>query len=66
MRKLSWAVVLHIRKRVGDEVPEDKIDKIFLLSNKEINNKFQELVSDIPMEYVELGRENYNLCKRHN
>lgn len=55
--KIVMGCGIAYKKRVGDEVPEDKIDKIFLLSNKEINNKFQELVSDIPMEYVELGEK---------
>lgn len=54
---------LAFKKKVGDDVPEDKIDKIFLLSNKEVNNKFQELVSDIPMEYVNLGEKIIVLAK---
>lgn len=51
------------KKKIGDEVPNDKIDKIFLLSNKDANNKFQEIVSDIPMEYVELGERIIVLAK---
>ena len=61
--KIVMGCGIAYKKRVGDEVPEDKIDKIFLLSNKEINNKFQELVSDIPMEYVELGEKIITFAK---
>lgn len=61
--KIVMGFGIAYKKRVGDEVPEDKIDKIFLLSNKEINNKFQELVSDIPMEYVELGEKIITFAK---
>lgn len=51
------------KKKIGDGVPKDKIDKIFLLSNKDANNKFQEIVSDIPMEYVEIGEKIIRLAK---
>lgn len=51
------------KKKIGDEVPNNKIDKIFLLSNKDANNKFQEIVSDIPMEYVELSERIIVLAK---
>jgi len=61
--KIVMGCGIAYKKRVGDEVSEDKIDKIFLLSNKEINNKFQELVSDIPMEYVELGEKIITFAK---
>ena len=51
------------KKKIGDGVPKEKIDKIFLLSNKEANNKFQEIVSDIPMEYIEIGEKIIALAK---
>ena len=61
--KIVMGCGIAFKKKVGDDVPEDKVDKIFLLSNKEVNNKFQELVSDIPMEYVELGEKIIVLAK---
>jgi beta-glucoside operon transcriptional antiterminator len=61
--KIVMGCGIAFKKKIGDDVPEDKVDKIFLLSNKEVNNKFQELISDIPMEYVELGEKIIVLAK---
>ncbi|TGY43472.1 PRD domain-containing protein [Clostridium sartagoforme] len=61
--KIVMGCGLAFKKKVGDEVPEDKVDKTFLLSNKDISNKFQELVSDIPMEYIELAERIIVLAK---
>lgn len=43
------------QKRVGDSLEISKIDKTFLLSSPEANTKFQQLVKDVPLEYIELG-----------
>lgn len=40
-------------KRVGDEVDETKIDKRFYQENEKWNNRFIQLLEDIPSEYVE-------------
>ncbi|WP_413376731.1 BglG family transcription antiterminator LicT [Alkalihalobacillus sp. 1P02AB] len=42
-------------KRIGDEISEKKIDKIFTLENKDITQKFKTLISEIPMEYMEIS-----------
>ena len=42
------------QKRVGDNVDEGKIDKVFSLVNPNTNSRLQQLLCDIPMEYVEL------------
>ena len=38
-------------KKVGDTIDEEKIDKTFLLENSDNNNKLQQLLKDIPIEY---------------
>jgi len=43
------------KKRTGDYIPKDMIDKVFKLSEPNISNKFQELISDIPLEYMKLS-----------
>ena len=45
------------KKRPGDEIPDDMIDKEFHLSTPEAHNKFRELIQDIPMEHISLGEE---------
>ncbi|MBW6411607.1 BglG family transcription antiterminator LicT [Clostridium weizhouense] len=45
------------KKRVGDNVDENIVDKVFSLSDKNMTNKLQELLKDFPLEYVELSDE---------
>ncbi|SHJ11985.1 transcriptional antiterminator, BglG family [Clostridium cavendishii DSM 21758] len=48
---------LAFKKRVGDEIDEGIVDKVFSLSDKNMTNKLQELLKDMPLEYVELSDE---------
>ncbi len=45
------------QKKVGDTLEESHIDKVFALSNGDMNSKFQQLLRDIPLKYVALGEE---------
>ncbi|MFV0395360.1 MAG: BglG family transcription antiterminator LicT [Coprobacillaceae bacterium] len=45
------------KKRAGDQIDDDKIDKTFALSNPDTSHKLQELIVDIPLEYVTLSEE---------
>ena len=45
------------KKKNGDEIPDDVIDKTFFLSESDANNKFQVLIQDIPMEHIAIGEE---------
>ena len=42
-------------KKKGDEIDESKIEKIFVLENKSINEKLLTLVNDIPAKYLEVA-----------
>ncbi|MDE6181740.1 MAG: PRD domain-containing protein, partial [Eubacteriales bacterium] len=44
-------------KKVGDSIDSEKIEKIFILTDKEVSNKLKELIMDIPLEYLELTEE---------
>lgn len=50
-------------KRIGDEINEKNIEKIFTITNKETVNKLQELIVDIPLEYLEVTEEIVAHCK---
>lgn len=50
-------------KRTGDEIDEEKIDKIFTLEDEDITKKFKTLISDIPIEYMELSERIINYAK---
>lgn len=43
------------KKRVGDSIPKDTIDKVFKLSDPNMSNRFKELIADIPLSYMELS-----------
>ncbi len=45
------------KKRVGDEIEENMVDKVFTLSDKNMTNKFTELLKDMPLDYVEVADE---------
>lgn len=40
-------------KKKGDEIEEDKIDKVFRLEDKASLTKFKELIADLPIEYLQ-------------
>lgn len=45
------------KKKVKDFVDDNQIEKIYKISNPSTRNKLQELLSDIPLEYVETCTE---------
>lgn len=45
---------LAFQKKKGDEIDESKIEKVFVLENKSINEKLLTLVNDIPAKYLEV------------
>ncbi|MCI8578663.1 MAG: PRD domain-containing protein [Lachnospiraceae bacterium] len=45
------------KKRVGETVSRDQVDKVFCLSTEDASSKFQVLVQDMPMEHIALGEE---------
>lgn len=48
---------LAFQKKKGDEIDESKIEKIFVLENKSINEKLLTLVNDIPAKYLEIAED---------
>ncbi|MCM1989500.1 BglG family transcription antiterminator LicT [Oceanirhabdus seepicola] len=43
------------KKKVGDEIDENLVEKTFILKQKEISEKFKLLLEDVPVEYVSLS-----------
>ena len=48
---------LAFRKRTGDQIEDSKIQKIFVLSEPDVNVKFKEFLSYIPVDYLTMGNE---------
>ncbi|WP_250674255.1 BglG family transcription antiterminator LicT [Paraclostridium ghonii] len=43
------------KKRPGDTIDKKMVDKVFMLSDASMNNKFKELILDLPIEYIEVA-----------
>lgn len=53
------------KKKEGDQVDPDKIEKMFTLDNKGLSEKLQNLLSEIPMEHMEVSDQIINYAKLH-
>lgn len=45
------------QKKKGDKIDKEKVDKVFVLENKKINDKLISLVNDMPAENLEIAEE---------
>lgn len=54
---------LAFKKRAGDELEEEKVERIFILENKEVSEKLKNLISEIPTKYVEVCEEIINYAE---
>lgn len=43
------------KKRIGDHIPKEVVDKVFKLSDPNMSDNFKELIADIPLEYMKLS-----------
>lgn len=43
------------KKKIGDEVQADIVDKVFTIPDKNMTNKFTELLKELPLQYVEVA-----------
>lgn len=51
------------QKKVGMVVEKDKVEKIFTLSNKELSDKYKQLLLEVPVEYVILTEKIISYAK---
>lgn len=52
-------------KKVGDELDEDKIEKVFILTKDEAKSNLFELMDEIPTDYLYLTEEIVSYIKTH-
>ncbi|MCR3759447.1 BglG family transcription antiterminator LicT [Clostridium felsineum] len=62
---------LGFKRRIGDEINKDKIEKVYALEDKNYSNKLIALLSDIPLEVIQTTNEivsyaKYSLGKKLN
>jgi len=48
---------LAFRRRIGDGIPENLVEKVFSLQSSEITEKLQKLASEIPLEHILIAEE---------
>ena len=51
------------KKKNGDEIDENAINKVFVLQDQVQSKRFQELVSKIPLEHLQVADEIINMIK---
>lgn len=51
------------KKKVGDEIDEREINKVFILQDKTQSRRFQELVSEIPLKHLQVADEIIEMFK---
>ena len=54
---------LAFKKKCGDEIDPKAVDKVFTMHNPDTNNKFQELVASIPLDYMPLVEDIISFAK---
>lgn len=52
------------KKKVGDDISSETVDKVYRLENQTILSQFQELLADLPLEYLELSNEIIEYARR--
>ena len=48
---------LAFQKKIGDEIAEEAVDKTYHLANSDLFHKFQELLVDVPITYLEIAND---------
>lgn len=57
VEKIVMGKGICFKKKTGEEICPEDVDKVFSLAEEEVSSKFQVLVQDIPMEHMALGEE---------
>lgn len=63
LEKVIMGRGIAFNKRVGQEIDESKIEKVFNIENQDNNKKFQKLIDKIPIEYVRVSEKIISYAK---
>lgn len=55
---------LAFKKKAGDELVKEQVERIFRMESKEISRKLRDLISKIPIEYVEVTEEIVSMAQK--
>lgn len=65
LEKVIMGRGIAFKKKVGEELDETKIEKVFLIQNKNENLKFQKLINETPIEYVNASEKIISYAKQN-
>ncbi len=51
------------KKKPGDEIDDSLVNQVFVLKNEQNNIRFQEIITSIPLEYIELSEKIIEMIK---
>lgn len=51
------------QKKIGDEIQEDQVEKVFAIANQKTNDRFKTLLEQTPIEYVRVSNEIISYAK---
>ncbi|PRR81521.1 BglG family transcription antiterminator LicT [Clostridium vincentii] len=63
LEKVIMGRGLSFNKKIGEEIDETKIEKVFKISNPNENLLFQQLINEIPMEYLKISEKIISYAK---
>lgn len=64
LEKVIMGRGIAFKKKIGEEIDEAQIQKVFLIQNKNENLKFQRLINEIPLEYVQVSEKIISYAKQ--
>ena len=56
---------LGYKRKAGQPIPEDIVEKTFRIDNHDSMERFQDLLKNLPMEYIRLSDEIISYAKKH-
>ena len=63
LEKVIMGRGLSFNKKIGEEIDETKIEKVFKISNPNENLLFQQLINEIPIEYLKISEKIISYAK---
>jgi len=55
---------LGFKKRPGDEIEQDKVDKTYILEDPELNHRLQEIIKSVSADFLEVADQIIRVAKR--
>lgn len=54
---------LGFKAKTGDDIDESRVQKVFCIENSALSRQFQEMISNIPMEHMQISADIISYAK---